>query len=203
MRTTIFNTPILAPILRAISLVVLRLIGWRAENRLDGTPRKAIILAAPHTSNWDFLLFLMIVFALRINMNVLIKHTIFWFPLGAFLRYCGAIPVDRRAAGARVKELASTFSAYDDMILLITPEGTRSPRTHWKTGFYHMAEAADVPVIIAFVDTENKTAGLDHLMPISGDVEADMAHVYGFYDQLKGLVPSNYASPNRPAPEDS
>lgn len=203
MRTTIFNTPLLSPILRFISIVILKLTGWKTVNRLPEVPRKAVIIAAPHTSNWDFALFLLVVFALRLNLNVLIKHSVFWFPLGAFLRYCGAVPVDRRAAGARVKNLANTFTQYDDMLLLITPEGTRSPRTHWKTGFYHMAESANVPIILAFVDIKTKSAGLHEMMLPSGDVEADMEKVYALYDGFSGLRPTNYGSPNKPAPEDS
>ncbi len=202
MGITIFNTPILSPILRWLSILILKLIGWRAFNNLPETPRKAIIIAAPHTSNWDFALFLLIVFALRLNLNVLIKHTIFIFPIGIFLRYCGAIPVDRRAAGARVAGTAKTFQENDDMILLITPEGTRSPRTDWKTGFYRMAEAAEVPIVIAYVDAKKKCAGLDSLLTPSGDVEADMAKIYQFFDDKTGLVAKNYASPNRPAPDD-
>ena len=202
MGTTIFNTPILSPILRWLSLILLKLLGWRAINNLPHVPRKAVMIAAPHTSNWDFALFLMIVFALRLNLNVLIKHTVFVFPIGIFLRYCGALPVDRRAAGARVLNTAKMFDENDDMLLLITPEGTRSPRTEWKTGFYRIAEAAGVPVLIAYVDVKKKCAGLDYEMTPSGDVEADMAEVYAFYDDKTGIVARNYASPNRPAPDD-
>jgi len=202
MGTTIFNTPILSPILRWLSLTILKLLGWRAINNLPHVPRKAVMIAAPHTSNWDFALFLMIVFALRLNLNVLIKHTVFVFPIGIFLRYCGALPVDRRAAGARVLNTAKMFDENDDMLLLITPEGTRSPRTEWKTGFYRIAEAAGVPVLIAYVDVKKKCAGLDYEMTPSGDVEADMAEVYAFYDDKTGIVARNYASPNRPAPDD-
>jgi len=202
MGTTIFNTPILSPILRWLSLTILKLMGWRAINNLPHVPRKAVMIAAPHTSNWDFALFLMIVFALRLNLNVLIKHTVFVFPIGIFLRYCGALPVDRRAAGARVLNTAKMFDENDDMLLLITPEGTRSPRTEWKTGFYRIAEAAGVPVLIAYVDVKKKCAGPDYAMTPSGDVEADMAEVYAFYDDKTGVVARNYASPNRPAPDD-
>jgi len=202
MGTTIFNTPILSPILRWLSLTILKLLGWRAINNLPHVPRKAVMIAAPHTSNWDFALFLMIVFALRLNLNVLIKHTVFVFPIGIFLRYCGALPVDRRAAGARVLNTAKMFDENDDMLLLITPEGTRSPRTEWKTGFYRIAEAAGVPVLIAYVDVKKKCAGLDYEMTPSGDVEADMAEVYALYDDKTGVVARNYASPNRPALDD-
>jgi 1-acyl-sn-glycerol-3-phosphate acyltransferase len=202
MGMTIFNTPILSPILRLLSIIILKLIGWRAINNLPHVPRKAVMIAAPHTSNWDFALFLLIVFALKVNLNVLIKHTIFIFPIGIFLRYCGAIPVDRRAAGARVTNTAKKFQENDDVLLLITPEGTRSARTEWKTGFYRIAEAAGVPIVIAYVDVKKKCAGLEYMMAPSGDVEADMAEIYAFYDDKNGVVAKNYASPNRPAPDE-
>jgi 1-acyl-sn-glycerol-3-phosphate acyltransferase len=202
MSRTIFNTPILSPILRVICFACLKLINWRVVNHLPETPAKSIVIVAPHTSNWDFPLFLLTVFALRINLNVLIKHTIFFFPVGLFLRYCGGIPVDRRAPGARVHNTSSTFKNSDEMLLLITPEGTRSPRTHWKSGFYRMAEAADVPIIIAYVDVKNRVSGLHHIVTPNGDFEGDMDKIYRFYDDKIGLRPDNYASPNKPASGD-
>jgi hypothetical protein len=160
------------------------------------------MIVAPHTSNWDFALFLPIVFVLNLRLRVLIKHTLFWPPLGWFLRYCGGIPVDRRAARNYVKELVGEFERRDFFHLLITPEGTRSPRTKWKTGFYQIAMAANVPILMAAVDEKTKSVGVERILYPTGDVQADMAEIYAFYDQFGGLRPENYASPNKPAPED-
>jgi 1-acyl-sn-glycerol-3-phosphate acyltransferase len=194
MKVTLFNTPILAPLLRVLSIGLLRLMGWKAVGEIPNGLRKYILIAAPHTSNWDFALFVLIVFALRIQTRVLIKHSLFIGPLGWFLRYCGAIPVDRRASGDRVEQLANLFKENDDFVLLITPEATRSPNPNWKSGFYRMAEGAHVPIVVAYVDTASKVAGIDHVFYPTGDLDSDLAKIKAFYDKQKGLKPHNYAS---------
>ena len=194
MRITIFSTPVLAPILQFLSIVGLRLFGWRAVGKVPKGLRKYVIIAAPHTSYWDFPLFVLIVFALRMNLNVFIKHTLFIGPLGWFLRYCGGVPVDRRAAGARVRQTIQEYEKNDDMVLLITPEGTRSPQPNWKTGFYHIASEANVPIAIAFLDTAARRAGIDHFFTPTGDLDKDLSEIKAFYDARRGLKPENYAS---------
>ena len=194
MRITIFSTPVLAPILQFLSIVGLRLFGWRAVGKVPKGLRKYVIIASPHTSYWDFPLFVLIVFALRMNLNVFIKHTLFIGPLGWFLRYCGGVPVDRRAAGARVRQTVQEFEKNDDMVLLITPEGTRSPQPNWKTGFYHIASKANVPIAIAFLDTAARRAGIDHFFTPTGDLDKDLSEIKAFYDARRGLKPENYAS---------
>ena len=194
MRITIFSTPVLAPILQFLSIVGLRLFGWRAVGKVPKGLRKYVIIASPHTSYWDFPLFVLIVFALRMNLNVFIKHTLFIGPLGWFLRYCGGVPVDRRAAGARVRQTVQEFEKNDDMVLLITPEGTRSPQPNWKTGFYHIASEANVPIAIAFLDTAARRAGIDHFFTPTGDLDKDLSEIKAFYDARRGLKPENYAS---------
>ncbi len=191
---TIFNTPILSHILRWISRFFLFLTGWRGVGAMPADLRRGVMIAAPHTSNWDFLLFILIVYDLRLQLRVLIKDTLFIGPVGWFLRYCGGLPVDRRAPSALVRKLAHQLSELDDCVLLITPEGTRSARAEWKTGFYRMAEEAGVPIIVAYVDTVKKEAGIDHIMTPSGDIEADMKKLKAFYDTKTGIKPENYAS---------
>jgi 1-acyl-sn-glycerol-3-phosphate acyltransferase len=194
MQVTLFNTPILSPVLRALSIGLLRLMGWKSVGEVPNGLRKYILIAAPHTSNWDFALFVLIVFALRIQTRVLIKDSLFVGPLGWFLKYCGAMPVDRSASGDRVEQIAKFFRENDAFTLLITPEATRSPNPNWKSGFYRMAEVAQVPIIVAYVDTVSKKAGIDHVFYPTGDLDADMAKVKAFYDKQKGLKPHNYAS---------
>jgi 1-acyl-sn-glycerol-3-phosphate acyltransferase len=94
------------------------------------------------------------------------------------------------------------FEKNDIFHLVVTPEATRSPRTHWKTGFYHMAVEAKVPIVLAAIDVDKKSVGVGRIMHPSGDVEADMAEIYAFFDTVRGVRPENYASPNKPAPED-
>lgn len=194
MRITIFNTPVLAQIFQVLSILVLGLFGWRAVGKVPKDIRKYVIIAAPHTSYWDFPMFLLVVFALRLNLNVFIKHTLFIGPIGWFLSYCGGVPIDRRAAGARVRQTVQEFENNDDMVLLITPEGTRSAQTNWKTGFYHIASEANVPVAVAFVDTAARRSGIDHFITPSGDIDKQMAEIKAFYDTKRGVKPQNYAS---------
>ena len=194
MRITIFNTPVLAQILQVLSILVLGLFGWRAVGKVPKDIRKYVIIAAPHTSYWDFPMFLLVVLALRLNLNVFIKHTLFIGPIGWFLSYCGGVPIDRRAAGARVRQTVQEYENNDDMVLLITPEGTRSAQTNWKTGFYHIASEANVPIAIAFVDTEERRAGIDHFITPSGDIDKQMAEIKAFYDTKRGVRPENYIS---------
>ncbi len=200
---TIFTTPILSPILKLISWMVLLLIGWRPGQSVPEPMKKGVLLAGPHTSNWDFALFLAYVFVLNLKVRVLIKHTLFVGPVGWFLRYCGGLPVDRRSAKNYVKELVRQFEENESFHLVITPEGTRSPRTHWKTGFYHIAQAANVPVFLAGVNCKTRHVGIDRVLYPSGDLEGDMADIYAFFDEMQGIWPDNYASPNKPAPEDA
>ncbi len=194
MRITIFNTPVLAQILQALSILVLGLFGWRAVGKVPKDIRKYVIIAAPHTSYWDFPMFLLVVLALRLNLNVFIKHTLFIGPIGWFLSYCGGVPIDRRAAGARVRQTVQEYEKNDDMVLLITPEGTRSAQANWKTGFYHIASEAKVPVAVAFVDTAERRAGIDHFITPSGDIDKQMAEIKAFYDTKRGMRPENYIS---------
>ena len=199
---TIFNTPILSQFLKIIAWGVCLVIGWRPGPSIPKEVKKCIVVAAPHTSNWDFGLFLPLVFTLNLQVRVLIKHSVFIGPIGWFLRYCGGIPIDRRATRDYVGQMAEKFEKNDVFHLVVTPEGTRSPRTHWKTGFYHMAMAANVPIILAAIDADKKQVGVSRIMQPSGDLEADLAEIYAFFDNYNGVKPDNYASPNRPAPED-
>ncbi len=199
---TIFNTPVLSPFLKIIAWGVLLIIGWRPGQTIPKEIKKCVVVAAPHTSNWDFALFLPLVFGLNLYVRVLIKHTVFIGPVGWFLRYCGGIPINRSVARDYVGMLSEHFEKNDVFHLVVTPEGTRSPRTHWKTGFYHIALAANVPIILAGINAGKKSVGVDRIIYPSGDIDADMAEIYAFFDNVRGVKPKNYASPNKPAAED-
>jgi 1-acyl-sn-glycerol-3-phosphate acyltransferase len=194
MRYTLFSTPLLSPFLRALSKVILKIIGWRVDGTLPPDQKKYVLIVAPHTSNWDFFLFVLTVSVLRLQPSVLIKDTLFIGPLGWFLRYCGAIPVNRRQAGSLVTYISSIYEAREEFVLIITPEGTRSPNTNWKRGFHHVAKAAEVPILVVYVDSAVRTIGIEGLMQPSDDIEADMQQLKTFFDTKKGLKPDNYAS---------
>jgi 1-acyl-sn-glycerol-3-phosphate acyltransferase len=194
MQYTLFSTPILSSVLRVISIVMLKIIRWRVIGSLPEGQRKYVLIVAPHTSNWDFILFVFAVSVLRLQPSVLIKSTLFVGPLGWFLRYCGAIPVNRTQANSLVDYIACIYAEREEFVLIITPEGTRSANPNWKRGFHHVARKAEVPVLVVYVDSAIRTIGIEGLMEPSDDVDADINKLKQFYDSKSGLKPKNYAS---------
>ncbi|MDG1312018.1 MAG: lysophospholipid acyltransferase family protein [Porticoccaceae bacterium] len=194
MRYTLFTTPILSDVLRGISKVVLKLIRWRVVGSLPQDQHKYVLIVAPHTSNWDFVLFVLAVSVLRLKPSVLIKSTLFVGPLGWFLRYCGAIPVNRTQANSLVNYITGIYDERDEFVLIITPEGTRSANPNWKRGFHHVASTAKVPILVVYVDSVIKTIGIEGLMETSDDVDGDIRQIKKFFDTKRGLKPNNYTS---------
>ena len=194
MQYTLFNTPTISSILRVISKITLKIIGWRVIGSLPEDQRKYVLIVAPHTSNWDFILFVLAVSVLRLKPSVLIKSTLFVGPLGWFLRYCGAIPVNRTQANSLVDYIAGIYEEREEFVLIITPEGTRSANPNWKHGFHHVATTAQVPVLIVYVDSTIKTIGIEGLMEPSDDIDKDINKLKKFFDTKSGLKPKNYAS---------
>ena len=193
MRYTLFSTPIISHLVRIISWVSLKLIRWRVVGTLP-SERKYVIIVAPHTSNWDFPLFIFVVSMLKLQPSVLIKHTVFRGPLDWFFRYCGGIPVNRKRGGSLVDKIKKIYEEREQFSLIITPEGTRSANPNWKLGFHHIARAANVPILMVYVDSTSRTVGIEGLFEPTADMLADIKKIKKFYDSKKGLIPSNYAS---------
>ena len=190
MRLTVFNTPFITAGLRVISSIGLRLIGWRAEGR-DLPYSKFVLIAAPHTSNWDFPLMLMVVLKLRLQIFWMGKHTLFPFGLTWLMKYLGGIPINRKESQNVVNETIKLFGNHNKLIVLIPPEGTRSKVKNWKSGFYRIARGANVPVLLGLVDAKKKIAKLDEFFFTSDDLEADMQKIRTFYANTKGLITDN------------
>jgi 1-acyl-sn-glycerol-3-phosphate acyltransferase len=187
MRLTVFNTPFLTGFLRIISSIGLRTIGWHAQGR-DITHSKFVLIAAPHTSNWDFPLMLMVILKLRLRVFWMGKHTLFPFGFAWFMKYLGGIPINRSKSHNVVNETIKLFETHEKLIVLIPPEGTRSKVKHWKSGFYRIARGANVPVLLGHVDAEKKIAKLDEFFFPSDDLDADMKKIRAFYAAAKGLI---------------
>lgn len=189
MKTTIFNTPVLSDLLRLLALLLMRLAGWRVDGKLPNLS-KFILIGAPHTSNWDFVLFLGAAFTLRADVRFMGKAELFRSPLGWFFRYCGGYPVDRKKPTGLVEQMVSAINQADTFILTITPEGTRSYVTDWKRGFYHIAAGAGIPIITAAVDGKRKIVCI-HAEPFypSGDIEADMKAIKSRFEGFGGIKP--------------
>jgi 1-acyl-sn-glycerol-3-phosphate acyltransferase len=187
MHRTIFDTPVVNTGLRALSRAFLRANGWQIDGALPpGTP-KCVLIAAPHTSNWDLPYTLMVAFSLRLHIYWMGKASIFRWPFGPVMRWLGGIAVDRSKSNNLVSASAAAITAASGPLqLVVPPEGTRGKTRHWKTGFYFIALEAKVPIVLAYMDYERKLSGLGPVFQPTGDMDADMAEIKRFYAPFKG-----------------
>lgn len=185
-RHTVFDTPVLNVVLRAISLLVLKLCGWKTSGTVPPDLKKAVFIAAPHTSNWDMPFTLFVAFALRLKIYWMGKEEIFKPPFRGVMMWLGGIPVQRSAATNMVGASAQALTEADELILVVAPEGTRSKALYWKTGFYFIAREANVPVVMAFLDYGRKVGGVGPVFHPTGDLEKDMAEIKAFYKDIRG-----------------
>lgn len=171
----------------------LRLAGWKFETPLP-VERKYVVLAVPHTSNWDGLLLLSLAQAIRLPMAWMIKAEWVRGPMGVLLRRLGAVAIDRDRAGDVVGQMIDELKRRDEMVLVIPPEGTRGRADHWKSGFYRIALGAGVPVVPGYLDFARKRAGFGAPIHLTGDVTADMDRIRAFYaaQAPTGFVPDHF-----------
>ena len=193
MHRTLFDTPVVNTLLRSFSIHFLRLTGWQVQGALPPEARKSVLIAAPHTSNWDLPFTLMLAFVLRLNVYWIGKASLFRWPFGPVMRWLGGIAVDRSRSGNLVSASAAALVAADGPTqLVVPPEGTRGKARQWKTGFYYIALEARVPIVLAFVDYERKVGGLGPLFTPTGDVDVDIAEIKRFYAPIKGRRPTQF-----------
>ncbi len=187
MHRTIFDTPGVNTLLRGFSIAFLKITGWKIEGSLPPDGQKSVLIAAPHTSNWDLPYTLMVAFVLRLNIYWMGKEQIFKPPFRGLMMWLGGIPVKRESANNLVAASVQAIQAADGPLqLVVPPEGTRSKVRYWKTGFYYIATGAGVPIVLAYMDYERKLSGLGPVFHPSGDLEADMARIQDFYAPFKG-----------------
>jgi 1-acyl-sn-glycerol-3-phosphate acyltransferase len=168
---------------------LLRMFGWTAWAEHPGVDRYVLVVA-PHTSNWDFPLGMLAARTLGLDPHWMGKHTLFRGPMGGVFRRLGGIPVDRAAAGNRIEQMAQRFADSEHLVLTITPEGTRSHTDHWKTGFWHIARAAGVPIAMACLDYGRKQVVLGGSFMPSDNIHADFEKIRGFYADRIGKSPA-------------
>ncbi len=193
MHRTIFDTPVVNTVLRGLSLAVLKLAGWKVSGQLPANGRKCVMIAAPHTSNWDLPYTLMVAFALRLNIYWMGKEQIFRPPFRGLMMWLGGIPVRRESANNVVAASIESLQSADGPVqLVVPPEGTRSKARYWKTGFYYIAVGAQVPIVMAYMDYERKISGLGPVFEPTGDIEADMVTIKAFYAPFKGKNPDQF-----------
>ncbi len=152
-------------------------------------PARGVLLGVPHTSNWDFVLMVMVSWHLGVKFRFLAKRSVFWPPLGSLMRALGGIPVDRGADSGLVRELVAMAEAGERFLVVITPEATRSKVEYWKSGFYRIARDAELPVIMGFIDRRRMACGVGPHFMLSGDVKADMDRIRSNYEGFVGVRP--------------
>ncbi len=185
---TIFETPLITPLLRGLFRLALRLAGWQIVGQLPDLP-KYIVVGAPHTSNWDFVMFLALAFVLKGNMRYMGKAELFRSPLGGFFRWCGGVPVDRSKPQGLVEQMVQAIREAEHFRLVITPEGTRKKVDEWKRGFYYIAKQAGIPIVAGYVDSRTKTCGIGPIFTLTDDIEADLAAIQAFFKDKVGINP--------------
>lgn len=182
------------PVLAWLARRLLRLCGWRLDIVLPDAPRM-VVLAAPHTSNWDGFFAITTMLALNLRLGLFAKHTMFGPPFGALLRWVGAIPIDRRAAGGLVGQTVQAFHQRPQLVIALAPEGTRKRNAEWKRGFHLIASGAGVPVVCAYLDYGRKVIGTGLILDRCGDYATDLAQVQAFYRTITPHTPANFSMP--------
>jgi 1-acyl-sn-glycerol-3-phosphate acyltransferase len=165
--------------------LVLRILGWGFEGAVPNVS-KAVIIVAPHTSNWDFLIGVAALFALGLRAIFLGKHTLFKGPLGVVMRWLGGIPVDRRTARGVVDETVELFAGTEQLILALSPEGTRGSVDRWRTGFYYVALEARVPIVPVAFDYSRRLIRFGERFDPTGDLERDLRRLEKFFFGIEG-----------------
>ncbi len=171
-----------------LSLRILTALGWRIVGRFPDLP-KFIIIGAPHTSNWDFFIAMLYMYASGERFNWIGKASLFRWPLGGMARALGGIPVVRERRENFVAQVVAAYERAERMVIVIAPEGTRKNAPYWRSGFYYMAMGAKVPVVMAFLDYKKRLVGAGPLIYPSGDIESDFVFIQAFYQGLQGLHP--------------
>ena len=194
MTHTIFDTPIVSSLTRLASLVFLRAIGWRPGGSAPEPP-KFVLVAAPHTSNFDFLLLMAFAFRFHVKLHWMGKDSLFRGIRGPVTRYLGGIPIDRSKSSGVVAQTIELLRVSERLVITVPVEGTRRKGDSWKSGFYHIARGAQVPVVLGFLDYSKKVGGFGPVVTLTGDIESDMELISEFYADIGAKFPEQKTEP--------
>lgn len=184
---------------RTLARVLLRAARWRTVGTV---PQRAVLVGAPHTSNWDWVLTLLLAWRNSIRIRLLVKQELFRGPLALLLRATGAVALDRTNPAATVRALLAEAEGDEPFVLGIAAEGTRSKGEYWKSGFYRIAQQSGLPITLAFLDAPSRTVGWGPTFAPTGNVRADMDRIREFYADKTGLKPEGFTPPRlRSEPE--
>lgn len=179
-------------IVRAMCLAWLRIGGWKLQGDWPGHD-KVVLLAAPHTSNWDGINMLATAGAYRIKLRWMGKKSLVAGPFGFIVRWLGCVPIDRSSSNDVVAQMKRAFESEDRLVLAIPPEGSRARVTDWKRGYYHIAHGAGVPIVLSVLDYGARTVTLSGVMDTSGDYDADFTWIRTHYEGAQGKFPERFA----------
>jgi 1-acyl-sn-glycerol-3-phosphate acyltransferase len=177
---------------RNLARVLLRLARWRAVGR---PPVKGVLVGAPHTSNWDWVLTMLLAWTNDVQIRLLVKQEFFRGPFAPLLRATGGVPLDRANPGATIRDLLADAKDDETFLLGIAAEGTRSKVDHWKSGFYRISQQTGLPITLAFLDAPSRTVGFGPTFEPTGDLGADMDRIRAFYADKRGINPALAGEP--------
>lgn len=177
---------------RKFAKFILRLFGWNTNGALPSGIHKAVIVSAPHTSTWDFIIGRLTFWAIRVNIRFLIKKEAFVFPFGPLLKVLGGLPVERGNASSMVDQVVKMFRKEESLVVVITPEGTRKRVDKWKKGFYIIALRAKVPIALSYINYGNKTGGIGPIFTPSGNYEEDLKFIENYYKDMVACHPDRF-----------
>ena len=166
--------------------------GWKLYGNIPDGIKKCVIIQAPHTSMYDFFIGWLASKTLKVKFRFMIKKEAFIFPLAGIIKSMGGIPVDRSHSQGVVKQIVSVFNNAENLYLVITPEGTRKYTANWKRGFYYIAQAAQVPVLLGYIDYKKKICGIEKQLNITGNFEVDFKIIEDFYSGINAKFPENF-----------
>jgi 1-acyl-sn-glycerol-3-phosphate acyltransferase len=178
--------------MKQLSKSILKIFGWKLKGEFPDI-KKSIVVMAPHTSNWDFVIGKLYLSAMGISNNTLMKKEMFVFPLNILMSSLGAIPVDRKnKKNSMVQQVASIIESREKCNIFIAAEGTRKRKTRWKKGFYHIAKKAKVPIVTSFVDYKKKEVGIIRVLSDTSTVESTMMELSSVYKDIQAKFPENF-----------
>jgi len=185
---TVHDTPVIKTLMRLIALTIFKIAGWKAEGQRPDIPRY-VIIAAPHTSNWDFLYTLCLVFIFRVKPQIMMKGDWFRGPLGPIFKWFGLRPIHRAKSNNVVAQSIKALQAHQELAIIVPPSGTRNKVMYWRTGFYFIAHGARVPIVLGYLDYERKVGGIGPMVRPTGDIDSDMEGIRKFYANITGKYP--------------
>lgn len=178
--------------LKKISIIILKIFGWKITGEIPDDIKKFLLILAPHTSNMDFIIGKLASLYFQRKLKILVKKEMFVFPINILLKSAGAVPINRKTARGTIEQIVNLFNKHKSYAFAIAPEGTRAYVKSWKKGYYFIAEKAKVPIAVGFLDYKNKEVGIERILNISGDYKKDFEIIQNIYKTKTAKHPEKF-----------